>query len=442
MSARPAWLSLLLVGCAAGVENGAPEDAVGRAAAPIVYGTDDRVEAVDEADPVLRERALRSTVALVKHVEQWTFCDPSDSRWTAKTLGERENLCPSEPFRDQPVLASCSGTLIDRDLVITAQHCLPTDEACKGMRFVMGLDMEADGTLRKIPRSDVYSCRQRVVTPPDRDIAIIRLDRPVTGPFEPAPIAPAPFTVGEPLMVSGFPTGIPMKVATNCNILAYRELDDGYQANCDLLSGNSGSGFFNLRGELLGVYYQGGGDYKPSPDASCFIRLAVAEDGTLPGVPTPQLGVFSPAQHAVDLMCAAGTATPLCAKPAICGDGRCEDETPESCPADCSAPSCGDGTCDPGEDYRCAEDCGARDEVAECGAGGVGGGGGAPGGAGGRGGSGAGGSGIGGREPQSSSGCALASPCGVPVPSAHALVAALALARRRPRSRCSRPPAE
>lgn len=47
--------------------------------------------------------------------------------------------------------------------------------------------------------------------------------------------------------------------------------------------------------------------------------------------------------------------------PSYCGDGECDDdETEDTCPADCAAPlpDCGDGTCGPGEDYaNCPKDC-------------------------------------------------------------------------------------
>ena len=49
-----------------------------------------------------------------------------------------------------------------------------------------------------------------------------------------------------------------------------------------------------------------------------------------------------------------------CTAPSVCGDGICQDdETEESCPADCADFVCGDGSCDPGEtSENCAADCG------------------------------------------------------------------------------------
>ncbi len=39
-------------------------------------------------------------------------------------------LCAEEPFVDQPAVASCSGVLIDEDLVLTVGHCFEVEARC------------------------------------------------------------------------------------------------------------------------------------------------------------------------------------------------------------------------------------------------------------------------------------------------------------------------
>jgi hypothetical protein len=297
-------------------------------------------------------------VAIVRDPQRFVPCDPL--AWNAVTLAEHAELCEGEPFADQPVIAGCSGTLIDRNLVVTAQHCIGTDDACRSARFLTGLYNDESGALRELRPSDVYSCRARVAVPEGRDIVVIELDRPVAAPYGPMPVAEVRPHVGESLRVAGFPTGIPMKIASGCSVLDYYEAGDDYRINCDLFAGNSGSGVFDSSAELLGVYFSGAGDYRPRAPGECFVRQTLAEDGTGVGV-VPQLGSFEPIESAIDSLCATGYPSALCGGAAACGDGVCSsDETFASCAADCDDRRCGNGVCELDEHFSCAADCGER----------------------------------------------------------------------------------
>jgi hypothetical protein len=195
---------------------------------------------------------------------------------------------------------------------------------------------------------------------------VVRLDRPVPPPFEPAPLGTA--AVGMALHVAGFPTGLPMKSVDGCTVRSHVSGTDAYRIDCDLFAGSSGSGIFDDAGALLGVYTQGAGDYRPRGPGECSVALVLTQDGMLSsGVGTPQLGAFLPVAPAIEALCAAGHPSPLCGLAAACGDGVCSfGETTASCSDDCAPPTCGDEVCSPGEDFDCAVDCGARDRVAEC----------------------------------------------------------------------------
>jgi hypothetical protein len=170
----------------------------------VIYGADDRIEAADATDERLRGRVLASVVAIVRDPTRMQPCDPV--RWNAPALGEFAELCAGEPFEEQPVIAGCSGTLVDANLVVTARHCFGAPDACATVRIVTGLYNEG-GRLRTVPRNDVYSCRRIFDSPEGRDIVLVELDRPVSAPYEPMPIAAARAEIGDALHVAGFPTG-------------------------------------------------------------------------------------------------------------------------------------------------------------------------------------------------------------------------------------------
>lgn len=324
--------------------------------AAVIYGADDRIEAVDATDERLRSRVLASVVAIVRDPTRMRPCDPVE--WNAPALGEFAELCEGEPFADQPVIAGCSGTLIDENLVVTARHCFGAEDACATVRIVTGLYNEPDGRLRTVARNDVYACRRLFDSPEGRDIVIVELDRPVAAPFAPMPVASTRAAIGDRLHVAGFPTGIPMKLASDCSVLDYYDAADEFRMNCDLFAGNSGSGVLSESAELLGVYSLGAGDYRPRPGADCFERQMLAEDGTGVGV-VPQLGSYEPVDAIVAALCSTRYPSPLCRRSPGCGDGVCSGaETFASCDADCAAPACSNGTCELGEDFDCPADCG------------------------------------------------------------------------------------
>ena len=132
---RGAWLLGGFVLASGGCRDGSPATPV-QAVAPLwdvktglVYGTDNRMDVYAHADATLRDRAMKSTVALM-HASELITSNPDSLVFKTQTLGATYDLCTSERFRSDPVPAFCSGTLIDEALVLTAGHCIPTAEDC------------------------------------------------------------------------------------------------------------------------------------------------------------------------------------------------------------------------------------------------------------------------------------------------------------------------
>ncbi|MBK6921063.1 MAG: trypsin-like peptidase domain-containing protein [Deltaproteobacteria bacterium] len=328
-----------------------------------IYGVDDRVQVYDETDEAWRSLAEQSIVLKLR--AGWGICDGAAVSPTT-TLGERQNLCEGEAFIDDPVLASCSATLVDDDLIVIARHCVLEDDACATSSFAPGLRYTAPGELFMPGPDDIYGCRRVVAELQGVDIAFVQLDRPVVG-MVPAVLGPTPAEIGAPLGVIGFPTGVPMKIARSCNVVDFNN-QGLVRHDCDTFLGNSGSGVFDGDGLLWGVHVQGpGGDYEDTGD--CSIAKLYTQDGHIPGIDSaPQLGAAAQISDVLPTLCDGGWPTPLCGTTASCGDGVCSGtETAASCDADCSAPQCGDGICEVSLELDCVEDCGHVTEICEAG---------------------------------------------------------------------------
>jgi V8-like Glu-specific endopeptidase len=246
----------------------------------VVYGDDDRLDWYQVEDPDQQEFVRNSIVALV-NPNALDETDPNDIGIVAQTLGQRRGLCEDQLFRDQPNAASCSGTLIDDDLVLTAGHCISSQESCNNRRFVFNYRMESENERAAITADDVYSCA-RIVHSVDAngvDYALVQLDRPVVPPRAPAGVRrlDVPFELDADMTLIGFPSGIPVKVAANGRVVDPRgDTLDYFEATVDAFGGNSGSGVFDADGNVAGILVRGEQDYTARD--GCTVVNVLGED--------------------------------------------------------------------------------------------------------------------------------------------------------------------
>lgn len=334
---------MLSWGLGAGCSGEGPEEPTARIDAEVVYGNDDRVDPFDYSDPVWAARAQEFSVALVD-ASQVDMSDPNDVFLGDVTLEERMNICSDERFASQPALSSCSGTLIDDDIVVTAGHCINN---CNDSRFVFDYTMTSAGTLGTITSDDVYSCVRilgRMQSSTGLDYSVVQLDRPAVG-RTPAPVrvADTALPIDTDLVVAGYPSRLPLKLADGAGLRSNDAALRHFVANLDTFVGNSGSGVFDQStGEFVGILVRGDLDYVP--DGECN-RVNVCPDEGCRG----EDAIY--AFHALRAACERTDAA-FCS----CGDGACGPlEDPSSCASDCS---CGDGVCSNGESATsCATDC-------------------------------------------------------------------------------------
>lgn len=228
----------------------------------VIYGDDDRLDLWQVTSPALKAMAA-STVGLFQSGS--VNIKDGNAELSTESYGSSYGLCQDEPFREQATGAFCSGSLVAPDVIMTAGHCIRSESACKGTKFVFGFSINAKGgaTPNKVPASEVYSCAQlmgREEVGTGADWALVKLDRPVAG-HTPLKVnrggAPAK---GTPLIVIGHPAGLPTKVAGGASV---REHRSGYfVANLDTYGGNSGSAVFNAKtGQIEGILVRGENDF-------------------------------------------------------------------------------------------------------------------------------------------------------------------------------------
>ncbi len=231
--------------------------------AEVIYGDDNRLDYYQITNQQIKNIA-DSTLALVKtnDLKQTS----SGYEFKSKTsIGVSRNLCPTEPFRDQPAQAFCSGFLISPELIVTAGHCITSQSACEDISFVFGYHVVAPGVTRtSFMQNEVYHCKSllgRDQLSQGPDWAVVELDRPV-GSKSPLSINKSEeISNNQSLFVIGHPSGLPLKYAPGANV---RSIKNGYfVANLDTYGGNSGSAVFNANtNSVEGILVRGETDYE------------------------------------------------------------------------------------------------------------------------------------------------------------------------------------
>ena len=256
-----------------------------------IYGADDRLEYFAAAQNM---KTLSDSVVSFWKASSLEILNPGGIKLNTVNFGERLNLCPGEKFREQPIGAFCSGSLVGEDLVMTAGHCIKDADGCANARMVFGYAIKKDGgpAVTSMPASEVYSCAKIVKrflggepgssNPSGQalgpDYALIQLDRKVTG-HKPLPInRGTSLRKGDAITVIGHPVGLPLKVAGGAKVRDFSKV--GYfTADLDTFGGNSGSPVFNTRTRKIeGILVRGDEDFTQSP-AGCTIMATYEQTG-------------------------------------------------------------------------------------------------------------------------------------------------------------------
>jgi V8-like Glu-specific endopeptidase len=249
---------------------------------PVTYGQDSRVEAFQHTDSKLQEMA--ASVAIFVHKDQvkisrnsvtlqgYMLNEMSEMGWLVN--GVNAPMCAGELFTLQTAPGFCTGFLVKEDILITAGHCLKKT-ACANTSIVFGFHMESDNSMAKLTRDNVFQCAEVIaqVSPTQNngylDYAIIKLDRP-TGRTSLAYATDDHLKAQDHVAVLGYPSGLPMKIASDAFVISNTASDPFFVANLDTFGSNSGSPVINTDTyQVEGILVRGMTDYVLSDDQSC-----------------------------------------------------------------------------------------------------------------------------------------------------------------------------
>ncbi|GHH01936.1 serine protease [Comamonas sp. JC664] len=296
---------------ACGPEQASDSVGGGTTEQPVVYGNDDRMDVYEHPDAVLRQYAMQASAVMVDPYEI-DDSDPNNVVFDSPTLGEL-GVCSSQRFYNDPSPGYCSGTLIDDDLLLTAGHCVENASDCASFKWAFNFYRPNANSVQTMTTQDIFSCREIVVRRDNTsngrtlDFAIIRLDRPATPRFTPAPIRAgnAALATGTNVAVIGSGSGIPLKIDSGGRVRNGRPNTlDYFVATTDTFGGNSGSAVYDMASHTIaGILVRGDDDYVQQ--GGCFVVNTCPENGCA----GEEITYVRPA---IDAFCAANTSVRLC----------------------------------------------------------------------------------------------------------------------------------
>lgn len=237
----------------------------------VIYGEDNRQDVYASKNTLLKEQSY-STAAMIS--AGYLSGVKNGIKIEAPLYKDIYKLCSKERFREQVAAASCSGTLIDKDIILTAGHCVGNGRMdCTTYSWVFDYRATSGKQANVIvPSSSVYKCKEIIKAQVDLvknvDFALIRLDRNVTD-RRPIDIRlTGKISDKEKIAAIGHPRGLPTKITDDGDIL--ENALHYMKSNLDTYTVNSGSGVFNERtGELEGVLISGLLDFETDDSAGC-----------------------------------------------------------------------------------------------------------------------------------------------------------------------------
>lgn len=215
-----------------------------------VFGPDDRMDTIHASS--LAQKLAISVPALVLKERVKPLAN-GHFKLTGVPL-QQFGLCSDARFSEEQNVANCSASLISERHVLTAAHCLEgKGYSCEDYRVVFDYVLGTES----LKPSQVYSCRKIIyyqydLTLAGEDLAVIELDRPVKG-RAPVKLNDSQLSVGESLMMIGYPLGMSQKVVEDGSVLAIDEKNVSFRHDLDTFSVNSGGPIFNQQGEQVGV---------------------------------------------------------------------------------------------------------------------------------------------------------------------------------------------
>jgi V8-like Glu-specific endopeptidase len=249
------------------VVNGISTSAYSASFSPlIIFGEDNRQEIYATPKPWFE---ISQSVAAKISIEHLI-----DGNLIGSPLSKR--VCPGTRFEQQITVANCTGFLVKPNIMVTAGHCVKTQDDCDKFVWVFdfALRSQSDTTYTQVQPNQIYKClkihNRRYEGFGAVDYAILELERPVEN-RQPLKLGHnLAITPGSLVTSIGHPIGLPQKFIDNASVIRLSDADRTIDTDLDVFQGNSGSPVFDAAtGLVISITSHGHEDLTRDPVNFC-----------------------------------------------------------------------------------------------------------------------------------------------------------------------------
>jgi V8-like Glu-specific endopeptidase len=158
----------------------------------------------------------------------------------------------------------CTGFMIDKEHLITNEHCVNTQDICASTQAIFGFQYSDADVLNP---GQGFECKDLAEVDYGLDYAILKIDGRPGEKWGYLNLAEADTYDGQELIIIQHPGGEPKQVsiqdcATGVAVADGRDLKTDFSHICDTMGGSSGSPVITLQGKVVGLHHFGvGGGY-------------------------------------------------------------------------------------------------------------------------------------------------------------------------------------
>ncbi|MEW7009282.1 trypsin-like serine peptidase [Lentilitoribacter sp. EG35] len=157
------------------------------------------------------------------------------------------------------VRETCTGFLIDNDLLMTNQHCVADQERCDTTKVIFGYAYDQAG---RIPGMEQYSCTKVESVDDDHDMALLRIEGKPGLRWGTLAFSPTAPKSGQAVFILQHPAGEAKQIsALGCEVAEAispgRAEQTDFSHRCDTLGGSSGSPVIDKNGDVVGLHHWG-----------------------------------------------------------------------------------------------------------------------------------------------------------------------------------------
>ncbi len=171
-------------------------------------------------------------------------------------------FCSDQLLIYQPAPGDCSGVLISENVILTAGHCVETDDQCRNSthfifdfenELVMSDNTEITKSPSILPRENVYKCVEILAQEFEgsSDVAFLRLDRKVEGRTPVRWRRSGEISRNESVYLISSPLGLPLKISEGLTTDVPRSEASPIMSTYAAVMGSSGGPVFNSEGHFL-----------------------------------------------------------------------------------------------------------------------------------------------------------------------------------------------